>query len=217
MKTTFWVYLIGALALAGIFPLAGFWSKDEILAESNLFNIWIYVLLTVAAFFTAFYMGRQILMVFFGEPRSPAAEHAVESPAVMTVPLIILAGLSILGGALNLPVLHTFGHWLEHTIHIGEAAGEAEAVEAAASGGFNLGIALLSTALALAAIFIAWWLYDRRYREMQALPTAKRPDDPLRSIIGPVFTALENKWWVDELYWTIFLNPYIVFRASWPT
>jgi NADH-quinone oxidoreductase subunit L len=123
MKTTFWVYLIGALALAGIFPLAGFWSKDEILAESNAFNIWIYVLLTIAAFFTAFYMGRQILMVFFGEPRSPAAEHAQESPALMTVPLIVLAGLSILGGALNLPSIHTFGHWLEHTIKVGEAAG----------------------------------------------------------------------------------------------
>jgi NADH-quinone oxidoreductase subunit L len=211
MKTTFWVYLIGALALAGIFPLAGFWSKDEILVESSMFNTWIYVLLIVAAFFTAFYMGRQILMVFFGEPRSAAAAHAVESHAVMTVPLIILAGLSIVGGALNLPVLHTFGHWLEHTIHVGEVTGETEAIEAAAAeGGFNLGIALLATALALAAIFIAWWLYDRRYREMQALPAARRPDDPLRAIIGPVFTALENKWWVDELYWTIFLNPYIV-------
>jgi NADH-quinone oxidoreductase subunit L len=203
--------LIGALALAGIFPLAGFWSKDEILAESNGFNIWIYALLTVAAFFTAFYMGRQILMVFFGTPRSVAAEYAEESPALMTVPLIILAGLSILGGALNLPTLHTLGHWLEHTIKIGEAAGEAGATEAAAAaGGFNLGVALLSTALALVAIFIAWWLYDRRYREMQALPTAKRPDDPLRAIIGPIFTALENKWWVDELYWTTLLNPYIV-------
>ncbi len=210
MKTTFWVYLIGALALAGIFPLAGFWSKDEILAESNLFNPWIYIVLTVAAFFTAFYMGRQILMVFFGEPRSPAAEHAVESPAVMTVPLIVLAGLSILGGALNLPSVHTFGHWLEHTIKVGAAAGEGGTAEAAAAGGFNLGVALLSTILALVAILISWWLYDRRYREMQSLPAANRPDDPLRAIIGPVFTALEKKWWVDELYWTIFLNPYIV-------
>jgi len=210
MKTTFWVYLIGALALAGIFPLAGFWSKDEILAESNAFNTGIYTLLTVAAFFTAFYMGRQILMVFFGEPRSPAAEHAVESPAVMTVPLIVLAGLSVLGGALNLPSLHTFERWLEHTIKIGAAAGEGGAAEAAAGGGFNLGVALISTALALAAILVSWWLYDRRYREMQSLPSAKRPDDPLRAIIGPIFTALENKWWVDELYWTVFLNPYIV-------
>ena len=201
MPTTFWVYLIGALTLAGIFPLAGFWSKDEILAESNAFNTWIYGILAVAAFFTAFYMGRQILMVFLGEPRSPAAEHAEESPPLMTVPLIVLAVLSVLGGALNLPGVDSFGNWLEHTIKLGQAAVEA--------GGFNLGVALLSTILALVAIFVSWWLYDRRFREMQSLPAAKRPDDPLRSVIGPVFTGMEKKWWVDELYAAILLNPYI--------
>jgi len=80
MKTTYWVYLIGALALAGIAPLAGFWSKDEILAEANHLVPGVYWLLTVAAFFTAFYMGRQILMVFFGEARSEPAAHARENP-----------------------------------------------------------------------------------------------------------------------------------------
>jgi NADH-quinone oxidoreductase subunit L len=211
MKTTYWVYLIGALALAGIVPLAGFWSKDEILAEANHLNTGVYWLLIIAAFFTAFYMGRQILMVFFGEPRSLAAAHAEESPAVMTVPLMVLAGLSVVGGALNLPAVHTFGHWLEHTIHLDEATAEAgeAAAEATATGGFNLGVALLSTVLALAAIAFAWWLYDRRYREMQALPTAKRPDDPLRGLIGGIFTGMENKWWVDELYEAILLKPYI--------
>jgi NADH-quinone oxidoreductase subunit L len=125
----------------------------------------------------------------------------------MTVPLMILAGLSVLGGALNLPGLHTFGHWLEHTIHLNQA-GAAEA-EVAAGSGFNLQVALISTVLALAAIGVAWWLYDRRYKEMLLLPTAKRPDDPLRGLIGPVFTGMENKWWVDELYWAVILNPYI--------
>jgi len=205
MKTTFWVYLVGALALSGIFPLAGFWSKDEILAEASHLYPWAYGLLSIAAFFTAFYMGRQVLMVFFGEPRSPAAQHAQESPPLMTVPLIILAGLSVLGGALNLPGLHTFGHWLEHTIHLNEGGN----AEAAAVSGFNLQVALISTLLALAAIGVAWWLYDRRYKEMLLLPTAKRPDDPLRGMIGPVFTGMENKWWVDELYWAVILNPYI--------
>lgn len=209
MKTTYWVYLIGALALAGIVPLAGFWSKDEILAEANHLNSGVYWLLTIAAFFTAFYMGRQILMVFFGEPRSPAAEHAEESPPLMTIPLIILAVLSVLGGALNLPAVHTFGNWLEHTIHLAEAGGEAHTAEAAAAGGFNLTVALISTLLALAAIALSWWLYDRRTRELQALPAGKRPDDPLRALIGPIFTGMENKWWVDELYWAIILNPYI--------
>ena len=207
MKTTYWVYLIGALALAGILPLAGFWSKDEILAEANQLNTGVYWLLTVAAFFTAFYMGRQILMVFFGEPRTPAAEHAVESPPLMIVPLLVLAVLSVLGGALNLPAVHTFGNWLEHTIRLSEAGGEAHAAEAA--GGFNLTVALISTLLALVAIALSWWLYDRRARELQALPGGKRPDDPLRTMIGPIFTGMENKWWVDEIYWALFLNPYI--------
>src|SRR3970040_2168217 len=69
MKASCRVYLVGALARAGIWPLAGFWSKDEILAESLSLQPTVYWLLTIAAFFTAFYMGRQVLMVFFGVPR----------------------------------------------------------------------------------------------------------------------------------------------------
>src|SRR4030065_2013015 len=111
MKTTFWVYLVGALALAGIWPLAGFWSKDEILAESSVLNPAVYWLLIIAAFFTAFYMGRQVFMVFFGELRSEPATHAKESPLVMTIPLIILALLSIVGGFLNFPTTHPFTTW----------------------------------------------------------------------------------------------------------
>jgi NADH-quinone oxidoreductase subunit L len=93
MKITYWVYLIGSIALAGLPPLAGFWSKDEILASAKELNTTVYILLTLAAFLTAFYMTRQVLMVFFGRPRSPAAEHAEESPPVMTIPLMILAAL----------------------------------------------------------------------------------------------------------------------------
>jgi NADH-quinone oxidoreductase subunit L len=197
MKTTYWVYLIGAFALAGILPLAGFWSKDEILAEGFVLNQGVYWMLTIAAFLTAFYMGRQVLMVFFGQPRSLAAEHARENPPIMTVPLMILAFFSVTSGALNLPWVHTFTHWLEHTIeniHPGE---------------FNLLVAALSTFLALLGLVFAWFLYSRRYEELQKLPAARRPDDPLHAIIGPIFTALQNKWWVDELYQAVIVNPYI--------
>jgi NADH-quinone oxidoreductase subunit L len=210
MKITFWVYLIGAIALAGIPPLAGFWSKDEILLASK-YNPTVYYLLSAAAFFTAFYMGRQILMVFFGKPRSEAAAHASESGPVMTVPLMILAAFSALGGLLNLPWTHTFGHWLEHAIEIEGAVKEvtgAETVEAAVK--FDLVVAGISTGLALIAILLAWYVYDRRYKRMLELPPAKRPDDPLRATLGPVFRLLENKYWVDELYWAVILNPYIV-------
>jgi NADH-quinone oxidoreductase subunit L len=197
MKLTFWVYLIGALALAGIFPLAGFWAKDEILTESLVLKPYIFWLLFVAAFFTAFYMGRQVLLVFFGEPRSPAAEHARDNPPVMTVPLVVLAILSTVGGGLNLPAIDTLTKWLEQTN------------EKFSSLGFNLVVAGASTGLALLGLALAWYLYWRRYREMQSLPAAKRPDDPLRAYIGPVFTGMENKWWVDELYRAIILNPYV--------
>ena len=87
MPVTFGVYLIGALALAGIVPLAGFWSKDEILAEAQHLQPGIYGLLTIAAFLTAFYMGRQVWMVFFGQPRSrtgrtrPRKSAAADRPA----------------------------------------------------------------------------------------------------------------------------------------
>jgi NADH-quinone oxidoreductase subunit L len=195
MPVTFWVFLVGAIALAGIPPLAGFFSKDEILAEAFQLNLTVYILLAVAAFFTAFYMGRQIWMVFFGEPRHPAAEHAEESPPVITGPLIALAALSLLGGIINLPSVHSFTHWMEHTyesFHLHLHAGE-----------FNLQIALISTGLALLAIFLAWTLYGRK-------PLKERDEpDPLKKILGPIFNGMNRKWFVDEIYEFLVIDRYI--------
>ena len=204
MKTTFAVYLVGALALAGIFPLAGFWSKDEILAESLVLHPAVYWMLTIAAFLTAFYMGRQVLMVFFGRPRTEPAAHAKENSPVMTVPLIVLAVLSVSGGALNLPGVHTFTTWLEHTL-------VQHTLEHVQEGEFNITVALISTGLALTALFFAWMFYSLRYHELQKLPFAKRPDDPLRGILGPLFSLLENKYKIDELYKFLILDPYVAF------
>jgi NADH-quinone oxidoreductase subunit L len=190
MGITFWVFLIGGLALAGLPPLVGFFSKDEILAEASLLNRPVYFLLTVAAFFTAFYVGRQILMVFFGPARSKAAEHARENPPVITLPLIGLAILTVFGGLLNFPGLHTLTDWLEHTlphVHAGE---------------FKPAVAAISTLLALIALYLAWLLYGRRPMEAGHV-------DPLRRILGPVFVGMENKWWVDELYHALFVRPYV--------
>ncbi len=189
MPVTFWLYMIGTLALAGIFPFAGFWSKDEILADAfkEGFTV-IYWLLTAAAFFTAFYMGRQIWMVFFGEPRHEAAAHAEESPGVITIPLMILAFLSILGGALNLPGVHTLTAWLEHTIEV--HAGE-----------FVWNVAIISTVLALLGIFFSWLLYGRN-------PLKAGQPDPLKSPLGFFFTGMEHKWFVDEIYQAIIITPF---------
>jgi NADH-quinone oxidoreductase subunit L len=183
--------MIGTLALAGIFPFAGFWSKDEILLDASLHFSSVYWQLTIAAFFTAFYMGRQIWMVFFGEARSDAAKHAEESPKVMTVPLMVLAVLSVVGGALNLPFegFHNLGHWLGHTI------GEVEGLP------LNLPVAGISTALALLAILVSWFLYGRN-------PLKAGQIDPLKKPLGFVFTGMENKWFVDEGYFALIINPF---------
>jgi NADH-quinone oxidoreductase subunit L len=201
MPVTFWVYIIGTLALAGIFPFAGFWSKDEILFDAAKLHPEIFILLAIAAFFTAFYMGRQIWMVWFGKPRHAAAEHAKESPKVVTIPLMVLAGLSVLGGALNLPGVHTLGNWLEHTIKLAEHEVEVAPWLQISWGGLNPLVALLSTVLALLAIFISWLIYGRK-------PLETGQKDPLKKPLGFLFTGMENKWFVDEGYQAIFLKPY---------
>ncbi len=202
MPVTFWVYMIGTLALAGIFPFAGFWSKDEILLDAAKVFPHVYIMLAIAAFFTAFYMGRQIWMVFFGEARHAAAEHAEESPQVMTIPLMVLAALSILGGALNLPGVHTLTHWLEHSVHLAEHEGEVAAWLQVSWGGLNPIVALISTVAALLAIYLSWLLYGRN-------PLKAGQPDPLKKPLGPIFTGMENKWFIDEAYWFVFVDRYV--------
>jgi NADH-quinone oxidoreductase subunit L len=202
MPVTFWLYIIGTLALMGIFPFAGFWSKDEILLDAAKLYPQVYWLLVIAAFFTAFYMGRQIWMVFFGEPRHEAAAHAQESPKVMTVPLMVLAALSILGGALNLPFIHTLGNWLEHTVEVVEHEVHVAAWLEQSFGGLNIYVALISTVVALIAILISWLIYGRH-------PLKKGQPDPLKKPLGFIFTGMERKWFVDEGYWAVFVDRYV--------
>jgi len=102
---------------------------------------------------------------------------------------MVLAVLSIFGGALNLPGLHTLTEWLEHTIEV--HAGE-----------FVWSVALISTVLALAAILFSWIIYGRT-------PLKHAQPDPLKERLGPVFTGMENKWYVDELYQAIIITPFV--------
>jgi len=229
LPVTKWVYLAGALALAGIVPLAGFWSKDEILLDAyNLQNWLVYGLLTVAAFFTAFYMGRQLMMVFAGQPRTGAAKHAAESPPVMTIPLIILAVGAVFGGLLNLPTIagwtppgaHAMSEWLDYTLSAtptdvhgaegatdepaaeGEGAAEGEHAEEGGHGGvLDFTVAGISTVVALAGLGLGAALYRGK-------PAKVDDPDPLQGMIGPVFTGFNRKWWVDELYDFIIIRPF---------
>jgi NADH-quinone oxidoreductase subunit L len=180
MPVTFIVYAIGGLALAGVPPFAGFWSKDEIVSAALARNPLVFGLLAVAAVFTAFYVGRQLVMVFFGKPRSENAQHAAESGSLMTIPLIVLAVCATVAGALNLPGVETLGHWLSPVI------GEAEALP------FNLGLAALFTLLAVGALALAWGLYRSAYAKAQDA-------DPLAKM-GGLYTFLQRAWYIDAFY-----------------
>jgi NADH-quinone oxidoreductase subunit L len=193
---TYWVYTIGALGLAGIPPLAGFFSKDEILADAWIKNPLVFLLLLSAAFLTAFYVGRQLLLVFFGSPRSQPAEKAVESPLVITGPLMILAGLVVVGGLINFPGWHALSNWLAYTL------GE----ELAEPTGFNFLVAFLATGLALVALYLAWTIY-------RGVTFKKGEPDPLKQRLGRVYNGMENKWWVDEFYAWLIVRPYKRFAA----
>lgn len=195
MPITFWVYLVGVLAISGIAPLSGFFSKDEILAAASQFSPAIFILLLLAAFLTAFYMGRQIFMVFAGSPRTRAAGAASESRSLVTTPLVLLAILSVVSGILNLPGVHSLEHWLEHTI-----AG-LQGVE------FNIILAGVALLVSLAGLGIAWLLYGRKSVDA-AVPQGAQRVDPIAARMPGLFRPLANKWWVDEIYHATFVRGY---------
>jgi len=180
MPVTFWTFLIGSAALAGIPPLAGFWSKDELLAGASHGHPVLFVTLLVTAVLTAFYMARAVMLTFFGEYRGHGHPH--EAPVSMTGPLVALAGASLSVGFLGAPQLGApFGQWVFFE----------QPHEAA----FVPWVAALSTAGALAAIAVGVALY-RRVRE---------PDPVLR--LGPVSTLLVRKYLMDDLYWKGLIRP----------
>jgi NADH-quinone oxidoreductase subunit L len=180
MPVTFGTFVIGSAALSGIFPLAGFWSKDEIISTAwatGHYAIWAVALAT--AILTAFYMTRAVLLTFFGEYRGHG-EHAAqphESPAVMTIPLVVLAVGSVVVGFLNASAfnVHLFAEW----VHFGPEPH----IET-----FNYGFAAISILGALAGIAVGYRLYAR-WRER----------DPLRRL-GPAYTMLERKYFLDDIY-----------------
>jgi NADH-quinone oxidoreductase subunit L len=210
MPATGWTFIIGSLALTGIFPWAGFWSKDEILADAwngfvhgghfgvtSGWSFYVWIMLTIAAFLTAFYTGRQIFLTFGGKPRTAAAKHAPESVPSMTIPLIILAVFATFLGLFGTPWANQFFALLGEEA---EVAGHH-----LAHGEFNLLIAGLSTGVALLGWFLGWLIYGRK-------PLTEKVD-PLERPLGPVYTLLKNKYYFDELYDAIIIQPVIGFAG----
>ena len=192
MPITFWTFLIGGFALAG-FPLitAGFWSKDEILADAFGHGQWlVFITLAVAAFMTAFYTMRQITLTFLGKPRTSEAEHARETPWTMTLPLIVLSVFAVGYGWVGIPEHFPLlgglvPSWL-HEFVGGTLAEHPEAVE------FNVVPLLTSLVVALGGLYLGWVTY----RNVSS-PVQDRFQIPL----------LKNKYYVDEFYDRVFVKP----------
>jgi len=191
MPLTFATYTVGALSLAGIPPLAAFFSKDEILSAAWTSHPVIGLLLLGAAGLTAFYVGRQLFIVFFREARSQPAARAHESPPLLTIPLIGLAGLAAMGGVLNWPGQGALGAWLGHTL--GEFS----------EGTFMPAIALLSVGVSGIGLTLAYVIYGR-----QPLPASRC--DPLA---GRFFDVLTRGWGLNDFYERVLMRGFDGFGA----
>jgi NADH-quinone oxidoreductase subunit L len=202
MPLTFATYAIGMMALAGV-PLffSGFWSKDEILHGAlgwGASRVPFY-LAAGGVLLTAFYMTRQMFYVFFGEHRGSTADGAHESPAVMTVPLIILAAGTILLSVIGTPAWPWFHAYLTgHTAH-------AQPIKVDV-----IAVMLLSTALVAAGVTLGWWLYGRRR-------IAAEQPDPLETLQPDFFSLLSRKLLIDEAYdkTVVRLNAGLSRASSW--
>ncbi len=200
MPRTFWTFLIGGLALSG-FPVltAGFWSKDEILAVAwaSRHTI-VFGVLAFAAFLTAFYTARQITLTFLGKPRTKEAEHAHETSAWMTVPLIVLSVFAISFGWVG--ILEHFpliGGIVPNWFHdfVGHSLPEWLITE---SPDFSWVPLLTSVLVAFGGLGLGYAVY-------KDVPSAE--EDPLKKAVPKVYKVLKNKYYFDEIYDRIFVRP----------
>lgn len=193
MKITSLTFIIASLSIAGIFPLSGFWSKDEIVATAAHHPVFLAVTLVIA-FMTAFYMFRLCFLTFFGEPRDQHRfDHAHESPRVMTWPLIVLAFLSIFAGWVGIPWLHHGYSWFlyqgnppEHTP--------------------SWALMIISTIVGVSGIGLAYLVYQKKVISAEKIGSTFRP----------IYTLLFNKYYFDEIYQKLIIDPIMAFaRFMW--
>jgi len=190
MPITFWTMMISTLAIAGIFPFAGFWSKDEILLTAFEHNKVLWIVASIASIMTAFYMFRLMYLTFFRTFRGTEEQkhHLHESPKLITIPLVILAVLAAIGGAINLPGSFWLNHYLEPilvTKHHAHALGAHEFM-------------LMGVALAGAVVGILW-AYGK-YLKQGFVP---KEDE---AIVG-FNKVIYNKYYVDEIYTALIVRP----------
>ena len=193
LPITYVTFLAATLAISGIPPFSGFFSKDMILTKAFEHNIVLYVLALGTALITCFYMFRLLYLVFFGENRS-ADVHPHESPKVMTVPLMVLSVLSVFGGFLNIPAL--FGGNLSFSNYLQSAVVSKTSEEISHT--TEIGMILLSVALLSVIIY---WAYQTFVRRVE-IPSG----DEVK--LTPVQRIITNKFYIDEFYRAAFEKPF---------
>jgi NADH-quinone oxidoreductase subunit L len=196
LPVTFATMLIGTLAISGIPPFAGFFSKDEILAHAFAHSTTMYVIGVITAMFTSFYMFRMLYLTFYGKFRGTAEQehHLHESPPSMTIPLVVLAILSIIGGFIGIPEVLGGHHWLEHFLAPVFAQSTALLPEAHLAASTEKLLMCVSVGLALLALIYAYFRYVRKSH----VPVADGEERP-----GLVSLSY-HKFYIDEIYdWLI--------------
>jgi NADH-quinone oxidoreductase subunit L len=191
MPITFWTMMISTLAISGIFPFSGFWSKDEILMTAFHSNIPLWVVGSIASIMTAFYMFRLMYLTFFNDFRGTEEQkhHLHESPALITIPLVILATLAAIGGAISLPGHSWLNHYLAplfaHKSHEAHTLGTTEyTLMAVATIGALLGIAIAYS----------------KYLKKKEIPVTD-------SEVKGLHKVLSNKYYLDEIYMATIVKP----------
>ncbi len=201
IPVTYWTMLIASLAIAGIFPFAGFMSKDLILSKAYEKDFWLWFIGYLTAGMTAFYMFRLVFMTFHGHSRveHEVEHHIHESPKSMLIPLGILAALSVVGGWLSWPEIlggnSRFIHFLEPVIAVPHAL-RAEAATGPTSHTGEIYLMLLSEGLVVLGILFAWYVYLKRTELAQRFAKA----------FGGFYDLVCHKYYVDELYDALFVN-----------
>ena len=190
MPITFITMLISSLAISGIFPFAGFWSKDEILMTAFHKDLPLWIIGSVASIMTAFYMFRLMYLTFFKEFRGTEHQksHLHESPSLITIPLIVLALLATFGGLINFPGSYWLNHYLQPII---SKVSHEEALNSTSY--LLMGIALVGAIVGITVAYI-------KYIKKSELPSE---DENITGISKIIY----NKYYVDEAYTKIIVNP----------
>jgi NADH-quinone oxidoreductase subunit L len=203
MPVTFWVFLIGTFAISGFPLLAGFFSKDEIFANTYAHGgkVW-WALGGFSAMLTAVYMCRLLYVTFFGEFRGTKEQehHIHESPAVMTIPLVVLAVLSVVGGFLNTPHFMHLGNtqWLAHWFSGNGITGTAviPMLEVHLEESTEWTLMMITTAIAVAVIAVLYFVY----KNTRNLPVTDAAQTGFTKLVA-------HKFYVDEIYHAVFVKP----------